>query len=158
MVYSIYGISGVLSRYAWLLPVVWSDVAGFIVFVINLYFENGNKCFNFQFYRFMQFLSCFLATQVSCLAWCRNRYCEEQFYRSIEFKYKSLSYGIQFYIFMEYPVFGLTSQWHGLAACCQKRYLRNGAIWRGFKYRQHEVVFGVILVPQNNTILCANII
>ena len=27
-------------------------------------------------------------------------------------------------------------------------------IWCGFKPRQHEVVFGVILVPQNNTIMC----
>ena len=30
-------------------------------------------------------------------------------------------------------------------------------IWRGFKSCQHEVVFGVVLVPQNN-ILCENII
>ena len=29
-----------------------------------------------------------------------------------------------------------------------------GTIWRGFKSRQHKVVFGVILVPQNNTIMC----
>ena len=33
-----------------------------------------------------------------------------------------------------------------------------GALRRGFKSRQHEVFFGEILVPQNSTISCANII
>ena len=30
----------------------------------------------------------------------------------------------------------------------------HNTLWRGFKSRQHEVVFVVILVPQNNIIMC----
>ena len=29
-----------------------------------------------------------------------------------------------------------------------------GTYWRGFNPRQQKVVFGVILVPQSNTIMC----
>ena len=35
-----------------------------------------------------------------------------------------------------------------------RKVLACGTLWCGFKSRQHEVVFEVIIFPQNNTIMC----
>ena len=58
--------------------------------------------------------------------------------------------------FVAYLVFLMDNQYHVYIEFIDSTDLNYIMFARnsGFKSRQHEVVFGVILVPQNNTIMC----